>query len=116
MDHLLDNTKYFVDMLKQREGFQLVLADPELTNVCFWYIPPCLRNMTEGPQFWAKLHKVAPIIKERMIKAGSMMITYQPQKDMVNFFRLVLQNSATDFEDMEFFIKEIERLGEDIVI
>uniref|UniRef100_A0A8D8V678 Acidic amino acid decarboxylase GADL1 n=1 Tax=Cacopsylla melanoneura TaxID=428564 RepID=A0A8D8V678_9HEMI len=58
--------------------------------------------------------KVAPKIKERMMKTGSMMITYQPIHDLPNFFRLVLQNSALDHSDMDFFIEEIERLGHDL--
>jgi hypothetical protein len=43
-----------------------------------------------------------------------MMITYQPLKSKPNFFRLVLQNSALEKSDMAFFIKEIERLGDDL--
>ncbi|KAJ0065914.1 hypothetical protein NL108_000159, partial [Boleophthalmus pectinirostris] len=30
---------------------------PEYTNVCFWYVPPSLRNVPVGPEFWNKLHK-----------------------------------------------------------
>ena len=58
--------------------------------------------------------QVAPKIKERMIKAGSMMITYQPLRKWPNFFRLVLQSSGITTEDMEFFAQEIEKLGEDL--
>ena len=32
---------------------------PEYTNVCFWYIPPSLREMEEGPEFWKKLSLVS---------------------------------------------------------
>ncbi|XP_046560539.1 cysteine sulfinic acid decarboxylase-like [Haliotis rubra] len=113
---LFDNTKYFVERLKVREGFQLVVSEPQLTNVCFWYIPPSLRKVPEGPEFRARLHKVAPLIKERMIRTGSMMITYQPQKEHVNFFRLVLQSSGTTFEDMDYFLDQIETLGRDIIV
>ena len=49
-----------------------------------------------------------------MVKAGSMMITYQPLRSWPNFFRLVLQNSAITHEDMEFFADEIERLASDM--
>jgi glutamate decarboxylase len=58
--------------------------------------------------------KVAPRIKERMMKEGSMMVTYQSLRDQPNFFRLVLQNSGTDRADMDYFVREFERLGSDL--
>ncbi|XP_029100055.1 acidic amino acid decarboxylase GADL1 isoform X2 [Monodon monoceros] len=48
-------SRYLVEEIKKREGFKL-LMEPEYANVCFWYIPPSLREMEEGPEFWAKLH------------------------------------------------------------
>ncbi|KAK6175385.1 hypothetical protein SNE40_013860 [Patella caerulea] len=114
INRLFDNTRYMVEQLNKRDDFRMVVEKPDCTNVCFWYIPPSLRNMPEGPEFWDKLHKIAPKVKEGMIRDGTMMITYQPQKDLSNFFRLVLQNSATTYEDMDFFINEIERLGKDL--
>ncbi|KAF3827073.1 hypothetical protein GH733_002559 [Mirounga leonina] len=47
--------KYLVEEIKKREGFKLLL-EPEYANICFWYIPPSLREMEEGPEFWAKLN------------------------------------------------------------
>lgn len=58
--------------------------------------------------------QVAPKIKERMIKEGSMMLTYQPLRDQPNFFRLVLQNSGTDRADMDYIVREFERLSSDL--
>lgn len=58
--------------------------------------------------------QIAPKIKERMMKEGTMMITYQPLRGLPNFFRLVLQNSGLNQKDMDFFIKEFERLGRDL--
>lgn len=48
------------------------------------------------------------------MRSGSIMITYQPLHNLPNFFRLVLQNSALDHSDMDYFIEEIERLGSDL--
>ncbi|KAI6074661.1 Acidic amino acid decarboxylase GADL1 [Aix galericulata] len=48
--------RYLVEEIKKREGFQLLL-EPEYANVCFWYIPPSLRKMEDGPEFWQKLHE-----------------------------------------------------------
>ncbi|XP_029442316.1 acidic amino acid decarboxylase GADL1 isoform X2 [Rhinatrema bivittatum] len=82
-------SRYLAAEIKKREGFQL-LMEPEYANICFWYIPPSLRNMEEGQDFWQKLHQVAPVIKERMMRKGSMMLGYQPHREKVNFFRQIV--------------------------
>uniref|UniRef100_A0A663MIJ7 Glutamate decarboxylase like 1 n=1 Tax=Athene cunicularia TaxID=194338 RepID=A0A663MIJ7_ATHCN len=105
--------RYLVEEIKKREGFQLLL-EPEYANVCFWYIPPSLRRMEDGPEFWQKLHQVAPIIKERMMKKGSMMLGYQPHQGKVNFFRQVVISPHVSREDMDFLLDEIELLAKDL--
>ncbi|XP_049779567.1 cysteine sulfinic acid decarboxylase [Schistocerca cancellata] len=114
IDTVFDNAEYFTRQIKQREDFRMVLNEPECTNICFWYIPPSLHGKENEADFKDKLHKVAPKIKERMMKEGTMMITYQPLNDHPNFFRLVLQNSALTHTDMDYFVEEIERLGKDL--
>lgn len=116
-DHIncvFDNARYFTEQIRHRPGFKLVLDQPECTNISFWYIPPSLRGQEANPDYKERLHKVAPAIKERMMKEGTMMITYQPLHNLPNFFRLVLQNSGLDHADMDFIIREIERLGSDL--
>ncbi|XP_077993359.1 cysteine sulfinic acid decarboxylase-like [Glandiceps talaboti] len=108
-----DNSRYFVKLLTEREGFKLV-TQPECTNVCFWYTPPALREMPENEEFRKLLHKVAPIIKERMVRAGTLMIGYQPLGDYPNFFRHIFSNAKTSKRDVEFIVNEIDRLGQDI--
>ncbi|XP_022082482.1 cysteine sulfinic acid decarboxylase-like isoform X2 [Acanthaster planci] len=110
-----DNSRYMADLIRNRENFKLLL-EPQCTNVTFWYIPPSLKAMPDGPEFQRKLHKVAPIIKERMMKNGTMMIGYQPLGDHPNFIRMVYCNHATTTQDVEWIVEEIERLGHDIVI
>ncbi|XP_059675055.1 acidic amino acid decarboxylase GADL1 [Gavia stellata] len=105
--------RYLVEEIKKREGFQLLL-EPEYANVCFWYIPPSLRKMEDGPEFWQKLHQVAPVIKERMMKKGSMMLGYQPHQGKVNFFRQVVISPQVSREDMDFLLDEIELLAKDL--
>ncbi|EDL76959.1 rCG25241, isoform CRA_b [Rattus norvegicus] len=87
---------------------------PEYTNVCFWYIPPSLREMAEGPEFWRKLSLVAPAIKEKMMKKGSLMLGYQPHRGKVNFFRQVVISPQVSREDMDFLLDEIDSLGRDM--
>lgn len=107
-----ENAEYFTEQIKARSDFVMVVDKPECTNICFWYIPPSMQNVAiNSDEFKEKIHKVAPKIKERMMKEGNMMITYQPLRLKPNFFRLVLQNSALTRDDMLHFIDEIERLG-----
>lgn len=58
--------------------------------------------------------QVAPVIKARMMEYGTTMVSYQPQGDKVNFFRMVISNPAATFEDIDFLIEEIERLSQDL--
>lgn len=105
---------FLTEQIRIREGFELVMEKPECTNVCFWYLPPTLRSMDRNKEFYTMLHKVAPKIKELMMKKGSMMVTYQPLHNLPNFFRIVLQNSCLTEDDMLYFLDEIERLGSSI--
>lgn len=115
IDKVFENAEYFTNSIKARPGFEMVIENPECTNVCFWYVPPGLRQVPrDSAEFGERLHKVAPKVKERMMREGSMMITYQPIHDKPNFFRLVLQNSGLDKSDMNYIIDEIERLASDL--
>lgn len=55
--------------------------------------------------------QVAPAIKERMMKKGSLMVGYQPHRGKVNFFRQVVISPQVSREDMDFLLDEIENLG-----
>ncbi|NXH92200.1 CSAD decarboxylase, partial [Edolisoma coerulescens] len=106
-------TRYLLEQVKRREGFQLVM-EPEFLNLCFWFIPPSLRGQESSPEFWDKLGKVAPAIKEKMVRRGSMMVGYQPQGSRVNFFRQIVTNPAVTRKDLDFFLDEIQELGWDL--
>ncbi|KAJ8369996.1 hypothetical protein SKAU_G00100240 [Synaphobranchus kaupii] len=113
VDKAFANTRYLVEEMKKREGFHLV-NEPQFVNVCFWFIPPSLRGVEDGEEYRERLSKVAPTIKERMMRKGSMMVGYQPQKGRVNFFRMVVLSPQISQEEMDFFLDEIERLGKDL--
>ncbi|CAJ0939663.1 unnamed protein product [Ranitomeya imitator] len=113
VDGVLDQTRYLAEEMKKREGFRLVM-EPEFVNLCFWYVPPSLRNQENSLDFWTRLGKVAPVLKERMMKKGSMMVGYQPHGHRVNFFRQIVVNPDVTKEDLDFFLDEIERLAEDL--
>lgn len=114
IDRVFEAAEYLTQMVREREDFEMVIEQPECTNICFWYVPPSLKGVPRGEEYNAKLHKVAPKIKERMMKEGSLMMTYQPLKTRPNFFRFVLQNSSLERADMEYVLNKIVELGKDL--
>jgi hypothetical protein len=54
------------------------------------------------------------MIKQRMMEQGTLMVGYQPDGNMVNFFRMVVSNTHTTTDDIDFIVSEIERLGIDL--
>uniref|UniRef100_A0A146KM83 Cysteine sulfinic acid decarboxylase n=1 Tax=Lygus hesperus TaxID=30085 RepID=A0A146KM83_LYGHE len=114
VNRVFENAEYFTEKIRRRPGFKLVLDEPECTNVTFWYVPPSLRGRENEPEYNQRLHRVAPLIKERMTREGTMLMTYQPLKELPNFFRLVIQNSALNTADMDYIVTEFERLGRNL--
>ncbi|KAM9342459.1 cysteine sulfinic acid decarboxylase-like [Pholidichthys leucotaenia] len=113
VDKAFIHARYLLEHMKKRDGFQL-LGVPEFVNVCFWYIPPSLRGKGGSEDYQERLAKVAPVIKERMMKQGTMMVGYQPLGDEVNFFRVIVFSPLLSNKDIDFFLNEIERLGSDL--
>ncbi|CAL8337375.1 acidic amino acid decarboxylase GADL1 isoform X2 [Gadus morhua] len=113
VDHALEMARYLTEGIKKRDGFRL-LMEPEYTNVCFWYIPPSMRKIPDSPEFWQKVEAVAPKIKERMMKTGSMMVGYQSHGINANFFRMIIISPWVSTKDMDFVLDEIHRLGADL--
>ncbi|XP_060100269.1 glutamate decarboxylase 1-like isoform X1 [Heteronotia binoei] len=115
INKFLELAEYLYKELKTRKNYELVFdAEPELTNVCFWYVPPSLQQIPKGPEREQRLHQIAPKIKARMIEEGTAMVGYQPHGDNVNFFRMVFSNPATKKSDVDFLLEEIEWLGKDL--
>lgn len=115
VDKIFSNAEYFTEQIKNRCDFEMVLEMPECTNICFRYVPPSLQHLSrQSTEYSESIHRIAPTIKERMMKEGNLMITYQPLREKPNFFRLVIQNSALNKDDMLHTIDEIERLGHDL--
>lgn len=112
VDRVFELSRYFAEYVRRKEGFRL-LIEPECTNVCFWHVPPSKRGL-KADELNDALRKIAPIVKERMVRKGSMLITYQPLREVPNFFRFVLQNSGLNEADVRFFADEIERLSDDL--
>lgn len=115
LNRLWDLANLLCKELRSRKNFEMVLENPEFTNVCFWYIPESIYKLDRGTEeFKTKLNRVAPRIKERMMLKGSLMIGYQPLDHHPNFFRMIFSNPATKDEDVFFLLNEIEQLGKDL--
>ncbi|XP_056374435.1 glutamate decarboxylase 1-like [Hyla sarda] len=115
INRCLENADYLYKKLKSKDNFALVFPDePEHTNVCFWYLPPCLKDIPRDEEWNIKLHKVTARIKAQMMEEGTAMVSYQPLKEKPNFFRMVFSNPASRKCDIDFLLDEIERLGRDL--
>ncbi|KAK4872890.1 hypothetical protein RN001_014919 [Aquatica leii] len=114
VDKVFDNAQFFLKLIRERPGFRMVMDKPEFTNLCFWYVPPSLRDSVDSADYNTRLHRIAPKIKEKMMKKGSMMVSYQTIKNLPNFFRIVFQNSSLEYDDMVHLVEEFENLGCDL--
>lgn len=131
---------YLVKRLKaEPEKFHMVFPEPEMVNVCFWYVPARLRGVPHGPERMQELGRVSifsffpspsvspfrsPVtfthvkvtaqLKSRMMNAGTLMISYQPLGDIPNFFRNIVSNPGVQHKDIDFLVAELDRLGHDL--
>lgn len=115
INRLMDLTAYQVKLMKERPNrFHLIVAEPQCTNVCFWYIPQRLRDEKRDRWWQEECGKATAILKGLMMKKGSMMISYQPLGELPNFFRSIISNQAQTEADIEFMLDELDALGKDL--
>lgn len=118
------------------KGFRLLLDKFETTCVCFWYIPKNMRGIKEDESWWKTIDtvtivlvknqlffliitnlKVAPKIKEKMMKSGLLMIGYSPlyHKGWYNFFRMTVTcHPVLSHSDMDYVIEKIQTIGDSL--
>jgi len=130
IDRLMQLAAYFTDRIRNTAGYELVIDkvcarprvldgrlcfQPIFLNICFWYVPPSLRQLDESEKM-ARLDKIAPKIKGRMMQSGTVMVGYQPDHftHRPNFFRLIISNQAITEADLDFLVDEIVRLAADL--
>lgn len=46
----MELTEYMVRRIKQMPDRYYLILEPEMVNVCFWYLPTRVRNMPHGPE------------------------------------------------------------------
>lgn len=115
IDRLMELTHYQVKKMQEKpEMFYLLNDQPECVNVIFWYIPTRLRDEKRDHWWQNELGKATAVLKGRMMKSGTMMISYQPFGEYPNFFRSILSNQAITEKDVDFMLEELDRLGHDL--
>ncbi|XP_023712009.1 glutamate decarboxylase [Cryptotermes secundus] len=114
MDRLMELTEYMVKRIKSMPDKFYLILEPELVNVSFWYVPTRLRSMPHGPEREKLLGQITPILKGRMMTAGTLMIGYQPDDVRPNFFRNIISSAAVVEADIDFLLEELDRLGRDL--
>lgn len=51
MERYMELTQYLLTRLMEKpDCFQVIVPEPECTNVCFWYVPCRFRGMAPGPE------------------------------------------------------------------
>ena len=115
MDRIMELTQYQMRKMREMpERFYIIVDDPEMVNVCFWYVPERLREVEHSRERMEDLGKVTAALKSRMMYAGNLMVGYQPLDDKPNFFRSIISNQACSEEDIDFMLEELDRLGIDL--
>ena len=101
-----------------RADQRFALAAPRsFANVCFWWVPPDLRPLQPSmmsPQVKARLHALAPRIKNLMQREGYAMLGYQPIDDLPNFFRLLVISPEVTEGDLRDTIEQIDGWGRQV--
>jgi glutamate/tyrosine decarboxylase-like PLP-dependent enzyme len=117
IDNSIDCAKYLVEELKKRDDFRPVIQEFEFSNACFWYIPKHLRGKQENEAWWQEVYEVVPRIKARLLLDAKATTTFSvlKQRNIGSFFRISLMSFPRHTQaDMDFIIREIARVGEEI--
>ncbi|XP_072389109.1 glutamate decarboxylase [Diabrotica undecimpunctata] len=114
IDRLMELAEYMVKRIREQPDKFYLIMEPELVNVCFWYIPKRLRNEPHGPAREKKLGEMCPKLKAKMMEEGTLMTGYQPDDRRPNFYRNIISSAAVTESDIDFLLAEMDRLGQDM--
>ncbi|GBP26639.1 Glutamate decarboxylase 1 [Eumeta japonica] len=113
LDQTMKNAQFCMETLATKAGFRLVSPKLQCPNICFWYIPACMRGQQETDKWWETLHKVTADIKELLMVDARLMIAYSPLRQHRNFFRLALTfHPVLRQKDILEMLQNIEECGE----
>lgn len=108
VDRLFDLADQFADMVREREGFQLV-RQHQGTNVCFRFLRPAQRGLL-GEERTKAEHEATITIRRRLVEEGRFLVNYATL-DGAATWRLVCNNPRTTPDDLEALLDSIEALA-----
>ncbi|XP_061727560.1 glutamate decarboxylase 2 [Cydia pomonella] len=116
-DRTMQIAQFCLDTVAARPGFKLVVDQLQCPNVCFWYIPKRYRKDKENEEWWERMHKITPKIKESLTRNSLLMISYSPLREHKNFFRLAVTfHPVLEEAQVLKMLADIEQAGEDITL
>merc|ERR1712159_539978 len=102
----------------------LQVAPVSYANLCFYLVPPSMRDELSGVRDVAELNEqqraalstVAPVVKDRMQRSGSGMIGFQPVNGFSNCWRMVIAGAkeALTVEGVDAIVEDLLNLSSDL--
>ncbi|XP_050355162.1 glutamate decarboxylase 1 isoform X1 [Nymphalis io] len=116
-DRVMEIAEFCLGAVARKDGFRLVTASLQCPNVCFWYIPTFMRNGDEDDEWWDKMHKITPKIKELLTINSRLMVAYSPLRHHKNFFRLAFTfHPILEEKQVLDMLQSIEDCGEMVTL
>lgn len=119
----METTKLMAQKITDSPKFTLV-ANPQGTNVCFWYVPEEIRGTVrskflhpEDPHMPSILGDIAQKCRPIMLERGKVMIDVAPlsHEGMGYFFRMTCVAPSLTEGDLDFALEEITEIAEQIL-
>jgi glutamate decarboxylase len=60
------------------------------------------------------LHSLTARMKQRMLEDGEMMISYQTNKWLPNFFRMIIVNPKVTHEHLDYVVSYLQDIGKEL--
>lgn len=117
IDQSIDKARYFADLIKQQDDFELV-SEPELCLLTYRYVPQSLRQVLprasaeQKAQINEKLNALTKFVQKRQRETGKSFvsrtrlnpISWDQQNTIV--FRVVLANPLTSYDILQSVLEE----------
>lgn len=114
IDRIMELTYYLVKRIKEQPDKFILIAEPQVVNCCFWYMPKRLRDVPQSKEKEEELGKICPQVSLKLMQSGNTMIAYQGDETRAPFFRNVVSSAAVNEKDIDFLLSEIDRVGQDL--
>ncbi|CDH57037.1 glutamate decarboxylase [Lichtheimia corymbifera JMRC:FSU:9682] len=120
IDRAIKAAADFTDIVRERPGFELVADPSAFCQVCFWYVPPSLKDEAaewkKDPEvFKVKMTRVVHLLHERVNHGGDFLVDHAPLDNLAHFFRIVINAPTVNVHrDLAKLLDTIEDAGREI--